>query len=70
MTTMTLEKTEDYLVLKIPLKAVEDGKAKISSSTRKILDSAISEGLLDIESGKVLGPFKSVREFKKAIAKT
>ena len=66
---MTLEKTKDYLVLKIPLKAVEDGKADVSASAQKILDSAISEGLRDIESGKVFGPFKSVREFKKAMAK-
>ena len=70
MPTITVEKTENYLVVKIPLKAVEEGKAEISSRAQKIIDSAISEGLRDIESGKISGPFKSVREFKKAITKT
>lgn len=69
MPTVTVKKTEDYLVIKIPLKAAERGEASISNKSQKIIDAAISEGLKDIKSGNVFGPFKSVKEFKKAINK-
>ena len=65
-----MEKTEDYLVLKIPLKIMRN-KALLSSLHKKTeLDLAISEGLEDLESGRVFGPFKNAQEFKKVVSKT
>lgn len=69
MATITVEKIEDYLVLKIPLKAVKNGRAELSQKGQHIIDSAIAEGLADLEAGKIFGPFKSVKEFKETLAK-
>lgn len=67
---VTVEKTENYIVVKIPLKAIEEGRAELSSRAQKVIDSAIEEGILDLEAGRVFGPFKSVKEFKKSLART
>lgn len=67
MNQVTVEKTQKYLIVKIPLRAVESGRAELSVRARKVIDSAIGEGLSDIETGRVFGPFKSVREFKSAL---
>lgn len=67
MNRVTIEKTSDYLIVKIPLGAVASGKAELSSRARRIVDQAIAEGLRDIEAGRMVGPFKTVREFKSAI---
>jgi predicted transcriptional regulator len=67
MPEMTVEKTKNYLVVKIPLKAVEEGRAKISPRAQKVVDAAINEGLRDIKAGKVFGPFENVKEFKSAL---
>lgn len=69
MVTVTLEKTKNYLVVKIPLRAVKEGRAALSPRARKVLDEAIAEGLRDIEVGRGLGPFRSVPEFKRAFRK-
>jgi len=69
MSQVLVEKTKDYLVVKIRLKTMEGGKAELSPRAQKIVDSAIDEGLRDIEAGRVFGPFKNVKEFKKALAK-
>jgi len=60
MPLITIEKTKDYLVLRIPLKAVEQ-------RGQRIVDEAIREGLNDIEAERVFGPFQSVREFRQAL---
>ena len=60
MPLITIEKTKDYRVLRIPLKAVEQ-------KGQRIVDEAIKEGLNDIEAGRIFGPFQSVREFKQAL---
>lgn len=67
MSQVTLEKTPDYLVIKIPLKAVENGYGRISSRSQKIIDEAVSEGLEDIKTGRTFGPFRNIREFKLAL---
>lgn len=67
MSTVTVEKTKKYLVVKIPLGAVENGRAEISSRSQKIIDGAIKMGLRDIEAGKTFGPFSSVGEFRRAL---
>ena len=67
MSEVTIEKTKDYLVVKIPLKSVSDGKAELSTRTQKIVNSAIVEGLADIKAGRVYGPFGSVKEFKNSL---
>lgn len=69
MQVVTVEKTKNYLVVKIPIGAVEDGGARLSSRASKIIDGAIGEGLRDIEAGRVFGPFRSVRGFKRALSK-
>ena len=57
-------------MLKIPLKIMRD-KAVFSPLHKKTeLDIAISEGLEDLESGRVFGPFKNAQAFKKAVSKT
>ena len=56
-------------VVKIPLKAADAGRAVISSPAQKIIDQAIKQGLRDLESGRVVGPFRTVKEFKKALSK-
>lgn len=69
MPEMTVEKTKDYLVVKIPLKSVEEGRAEFSPRAQRVIDAAIAEGLGDIKAGRVFGPFKSVKEFKNASKK-
>ena len=69
MTTVTVEKTKHYLVVKIPLRAVEEGRAELSPRARKIVDTAITQGLRDIEAGEVFGPFKNAQDFKKILRK-
>ena len=69
MQVVTVEKTKNYLVVKIPLGAVEDGRARLSPRARKIIDGVIKGGLRDIEAGRVFGPFHSVGEFKRALGK-
>ena len=60
MPEMTIEKTKEYLVVKIPLKTIE----------KQMVDIAIDEGLEDIKAGRVFGPFKNVKEFKRALGKS
>lgn len=60
MPLVTVEKTKKYLVLRIPLEAVEE-------KGQRMVDEAIKEGLKDIEAGRVFGPFRNVREFKQAL---
>ena len=67
MPLVTVEKTKKYLVLRIPLGAVEQKKAEISSASQRIIDEAIKKGLGDIKAGRTFGPFRSVREFKQAL---
>ncbi len=64
MVEVTVEKTKKYLVVRIPLRAVEKGRAEFSPRAQKVVDAAIAEGLYDIAAGRVLGPFKSVKELK------
>ena len=70
MPLVTVEKTKKYLVLRIPLGAVEQKKAEISSAGQRIIDEAIKKGLSNIKAGKTFGPFRSVREFKQALRST
>lgn len=70
MRQVILEKTQEYLIVKIPLKSVKTGRAEISPSSQRVIDKAIAEGLSDIKSGHVFGPFKSVMEFKAALRKS
>lgn len=67
MNQVTIEKTEKYLIVKIPIKSVNTGRASVSAKSRSILNQAIQEGLRDIESGRIFGPFKNIREFKTAL---
>lgn len=69
MNQVTVEKTPKYLIVKIPLRSVEIGKAGISPRAQKIIDTAIAEGIADINAGRVFGPFKNVQEFKKSLRK-
>ena len=69
MNQVTIEKTPKYLIVKIPLKSVESGKAELSPRARKKVNAAIAEGLQDIDSGRIFGPFKNVQEFKKSLRK-
>ncbi len=70
MTTVTVEKTKHYLVVKIPLRAVEEGRAELSPRARKMVDTAITEGLRNIEAGEVFGPFKNAQGLKKISRKS
>lgn len=67
MTEVTLEKTKEYLIVKIPLESVKSGRAEISHKARRVVDATIAEGLHDLKSGRIFGPFKNVREFKAAL---
>ena len=67
MNQVTVEKTQNYLIVKIPLRAVEIGRAELSPRARRVINGAVHEGLRDIEAGRVLGPFRNAREFKKAL---
>lgn len=69
MNRVTSEKTQDYLIVKIPLKDVEPGRMNITSKDQKVIDKAIAEGLYDIKKGYTFGPFKNVKEFKAALKK-
>lgn len=70
MSIVTIEKTKKYLVVKIPFGAVQSKRASISQCPRNSISSAIKEGLEDFKTGKTLGPFRNVREFKLALRKT
>ena len=67
MSTVTVEKTKNYLVVRIPLGAVQGGRAKLSPRAQKIVDASIAGGLGDIKAGRVFGPFKNMGEFKRAL---
>lgn len=67
MNQVTIEKTPKYLIVKIPLTSVQAGKAELAPKSRRIIDRAIAEGLRDIGAGRSLGPFGSVKEFKKSV---
>lgn len=69
MNQVTIEKTEKYLVVKIPIESVSSGKAQISAKSKKLVDQAIIRGLRDVEAGRIFGPFRNAREFKAAIKK-
>ncbi|MBI2514665.1 hypothetical protein HYV91_00530 [Candidatus Wolfebacteria bacterium] len=67
MPQVTVEKTSKYLILKIPIASFRVGKVAISNRAQNAIDGAIAEGLRDIESGRVFGPFKNVKELKKSL---
>ena len=67
MPQVTIEKTQKYLIVKIPLKSFKTGKAEISSRAQNNIDRAIVAGFKDIESGRIFGPFKTVGAFKKSL---
>ncbi|MBI3588936.1 MAG: hypothetical protein HY093_00775 [Candidatus Liptonbacteria bacterium] len=67
MNQVTIEKTKEYLIVKIPIKSVKTGRASISTKSRSVLNQAIFEGLKDIELGRVFGPFKNIQAFKTAL---
>ena len=67
MPQVTIEKTQKYLIVKIPLKSFRTGRAEISNRAQNNIDRAIVAGLKDIESGRVFGPFKTIKEFKKSL---
>ena len=69
MNQVLVEKTKNYLVVKIPLLSVKAGKAILPSKAQKTIHKAIEEGLGDIASGRVFGPFKTVKKFKAALNK-
>ncbi len=69
MPQVTVEKTLKYLIVKIPLRAFKAKKAEISSKGQNLINKAINEGLADFAAGRFSGPFKTVREFKKSLAK-
>ncbi|MBI3588819.1 MAG: hypothetical protein HY093_00170 [Candidatus Liptonbacteria bacterium] len=69
MNQVTIERTEKYLVVRIPIKSVGIGKALISARSKNVIDKAIAEGFRDIEAGRVFGPFKNIRDFKTALKK-
>ena len=58
MEPITITKTKDYLILKIPTKALKYGRKDTSSNEKKI----IQEGLNALEKGRVSKPFKTARE--------
>ena len=67
MSRITVERTQKYLIVKIPLQAVTEGGAELSPRAKRIVDRAIAEGLRDVEAGRMFGPFASVRSFKAAL---
>lgn len=69
MNRVLIERTPRYLVVKIPIRTVESGRAELSSRSQKVVDAAIAEGLRDIEAGRVIGPLKNARELKAALKK-
>ena len=57
MGTVTISKTKDYLVLKIPLKALRPRRS-VSPSRE---DRAVADGLRALEQKKIVGPFLSAK---------
>ena len=59
MTTATISRTNEYLVIKIPLRQLKrDGETTFSSEDEK----AVKEGLRAIAEGRVSKPLKTKRE--------
>jgi len=59
MTTATITKTKNYLVIKIPIsKLATDHKIHMATDDQK----AIAEGLRAIAEGRVSRPLKTARE--------
>jgi len=69
MNQVTVEKTSKYLIVRIPLKSVQSGKAELPRGAQKVINKAINEGLEDIAASRVFGPFKNVQQFKKSLRK-
>lgn len=69
MEHITVQKTHKYLIVRIPLGSVEKKSTKQLLSRRGIRVS-IDEGLHDIAMGKVIGPFTTVKAFKKVMGKS
>lgn len=69
MSGVMIGKTKDYLVVKIPLRSVSDGKAELSAKAQKTVDAAIAEGLADIKAGRIYGPFNDMKAFKNSLRK-
>lgn len=57
---MTITKTKDYLVFKIPIKAIKIGAARPKIFSRG--EKAIAEGLEAIKNGKFSGSFSNAKE--------
>ena len=53
MIQLTVSKTKDYLILKIPLRAVRRGKVFVSPRVERM----IAEGLMAYVHGRGAGPF-------------
>lgn len=58
MEQLTVTRTKNYLVLKIPLKAVKEGEFEVSPREKR----AILEGLKALEEGRTSRTFKNARE--------
>ena len=58
MEPITITKTKDYLILKIPTKALKQKRDGVSPTEKK----AVQEGLRALEKGKVSKPFKTAKE--------
>ena len=58
MTKLTVSKTKDYLILKIPLRAVRRGKVFVSPRVERM----ITEGLAAYAHGRGAGPFHAKQE--------
>lgn len=60
MAQLTIEKTRDYLVLKIPLKSISEKRERIPISSGE--QRVIFEGLKALEEGRVSKSFRSAKE--------
>ena len=58
MNQVTVTKTKDYLLLKIPLQAVRERRVSLSNGQRRV----IAEGLKAIKEGRVSKPYKTAKE--------
>lgn len=58
MPQLTVIKTKDYLLLKIPLKAIKEREILVSSQEEK----AVMEGLKALEEGRVSKVFNNTEE--------
>lgn len=58
MTTATITRTKEYLVIKIPLQKMEERSFAISSKEEAI----IRDGLRAMDAGRVSKRFKTARE--------